>query len=167
MERKEMIKIMAETYYKYLQTLDFDNEYFMAGANEGKRKFLANLHIHLINKGLPRGWKERRYSTDYVTKDALEVLKRKSCAGLVYEHMVPKTKYIQEICEVRAREKTLTEKIVFELLDTYLWTATVTVEEDERLNKVAMPDGWDLNNIMAQYEQVGIVLIIHNKEYMF
>ncbi|WP_249594324.1 hypothetical protein [Peribacillus frigoritolerans] len=166
MERNAMIKIMAETYYKYLHSLDFDDEYFMAGASEGKRKFLANLHIHLIKKTQPTGWKERRFSTDYVTKDALEILKGKSYTGLIYEHMVPKTKYIQEVCELRARGKSLTLEFVMELLDTYLWTATVTEEEDAKLNKVAMPDGWDLINIMARYEAAGIELIVHNKVYM-
>ncbi|MCK2000491.1 hypothetical protein MZM54_03670 [[Brevibacterium] frigoritolerans] len=167
MERTEMIKIMAETYYKYLLSLDFENEYFMAGANEGKRKFLANLHIHLINKRQPRGWKERRYSTDYVTKDALEVLRGRSCAGLVYEHIVPKTKYIQEICELKAEEKTLTLEFVLGLLEKYLWTATVTQVEDKWLNKLAMPEGWDLNNIKARYEEAGIELMVHNKDYMY
>lgn len=162
-----MVKTMAETYYKYLQSLDFDNEYFMAGANEGKRKFLANLHIHLIKKSQPVGWKDRRYFTDYVTKDALEILKRKSANDLVYEHMVPKTKYIQDVCELKAKDNSLTLEFVQELLDKYLWTATVTKAEDRILNKLSMPGGWDLQNIMARYEEAGIELIVHNKDYMY
>ncbi|NLP52036.1 hypothetical protein [Bacillus sp. RO1] len=166
MGRKELIKIIAETYFKYLQSLDFNNEYFMAGAREGKRKFLANLHIYLINMTQPRGWKDRRYSTDYITINALEILRNKSCAGLVYEHIVPKTKYIQEVCEHRAREKTLTIEFIITQLDRYLWTATITEKENERLNNFAMPDDWDLKNIMARYEEAGIELVIHNKDYM-
>ncbi|KAF0822184.1 hypothetical protein KIS1582_4050 [Cytobacillus firmus] len=45
----------------------------MKGIHEGKGKFLANLHIHLATKGLPKRWNDKRYSTDYVTPAALEV----------------------------------------------------------------------------------------------
>lgn len=51
------------------------------------------------------------------------------------------------------------------ILNRYLWTATVTKMEDERLLRSTMPDGWDEANIQSRYEYAGIELLSHDKFY--
>lgn len=106
--RDEMIEILADKYVMFLNSLHYDDEFFMVGIREGKNKFFANLHIHLaiknvrqINKNIDK----KHYSTDFVTPDALEVLKGNSNAKLTYEHLVPKKKYIQDPCEKKLRKE--------------------------------------------------------------
>ena len=54
----------------------------MKGIHAGKCKFLANSHIFLATKDLPKGWKYKRYATDFVTNSALVILKNNSVGGL-------------------------------------------------------------------------------------
>jgi len=166
--RDEMIEILADKYVMFLNSLHYDDEFFMVGIREGKNKFFANLHIHLaiknvrqINKNIDK----KHYSTDFVTPDALEVLKGNSNAKLTYEHLVPKKKYIQDPCEKKAKEGKLTFDFAKGILNRYLWTATVTKMEDERLLRSTMPDGWDEANIQSRYEYAGIELLSHDKFY--
>ncbi|OLS37729.1 hypothetical protein [Bacillus sp. MRMR6] len=159
--REEIIKDLAERYYKFLMTLPFDDALYMKGIGEGKRKFLANLHIHLATRGLPI--KRKLYSTDFITPDALEKLVKKDIKGLEYEHLIPKGKYINDVCEHKARNGKLTKDFIIDLLEKYLWTATVTEEEHKKLKQTSMPLEWDGFNIKARYELAGIPLLVHEK----
>lgn len=128
-ERENLISILSKKYYEFLCSLQYHDYLFMKGIHEGKGKFLANLHIYLVTKDLPKGWNDKRYATDFVTIAALGRLKNNSVEGLEYEHLVPKKKYIQDICEQKAKEGVLTEEFVRNIIQQYLWTATVTKEE--------------------------------------
>ncbi|MED2737114.1 hypothetical protein [Bacillus toyonensis] len=167
MPRNQIIKMLSEKYYIFLQSIPFEDELYMKGIGEGKRKFLANLHIYLTTKDLPKGKKEKRYATDFVTPAALDILKKGSTIGLVYEHLVPKSKYIQDVCEDKAKAGELTVDFVYQLLDLYLWTATVTEYEDTKLSTRTMPDDWDETNIKLRYDISGLDLIEHNKVYLY
>lgn len=167
MQRNQVIKILSEKYYIFLQSVLFEDELYMKGIGEGKRKFLANLHIYLTTKDLPKGKKEKRYSTDFVTPAALDVLKTGSTKGLVYEHLVPKSKYIQNVCEEKAKAGELTIDFVYEVLNLYLWTATVTEDEDKKLSTRTMPEDWDQTNIKFRYDIFGLKLNEHNKDYLY
>ncbi|WML32235.1 hypothetical protein RCG24_10515 [Neobacillus sp. OS1-32] len=102
LNREFIIQTLAKKYYQFLSALPYHDQLYMKGIHEGKGKFLANLHIHLVTKDLPKKWNDKRYSTDFVTPAALEILKNNSVNGLEYEHLIPKKKYIQDICEQKA-----------------------------------------------------------------
>jgi hypothetical protein len=84
-KRENNISILASKYYDFLINLPYNDNLFMKGIHEGKGKFLANLHIYLATKELPKKWNDKRYSTDFVTPAALEVLKTNNVKGLEYE----------------------------------------------------------------------------------
>ncbi len=94
------------------------------------------------------------------------MLKTNTVTGLEYEHLIPKKKYIQDICEQKAKDGTLTEDFIRSLLDRYLWTATVTSQEHKLLSRRIMPFNWDQENINARYEVADITLVPHKKDYI-
>lgn len=166
LNREIIIQTLANKYYQFLGALQYHDQLYMKGIHEGKGKFLANLHIHLATKDLPKKWNDKRYSTDFVTPAALETLKNNSVNGLEYEHLIPKKKYIQDLCEQKAIEGSLTEEFVRDIISQYLWTATVTTQEHKLLSRRVMPSNWDNRNIKARYESAGITLLNHEKEYI-
>jgi len=164
--REEIINELSKEYFDFLMALrlKFNNPLFIKGIGEGKRKFLSNLHIHLATRGLPR--KSKLYSTDFITPSALLKVKNKQLKGLHYEHVIPKSGYIHEPCEQELLNGTLTIEFIKDLLNCFLWTATVTEDEHTLLDTYAMPKSWDRKNIMARYENVGIQLLPHDKSYL-
>lgn len=166
MNREEIVSLLSKKYYEFLISLPYEDALFMKGIHEGKGKFLANLHIYLTTKNLPKKWNDKRYGTDYVTLGALEILQSNNVKELEYEHIIPKKKYIQDVCEERAKEGTLTEEYVNEILMKYLWTATVTKEEHAMLSRRNMPIEWDEEDIFSRYSFANIKLIKHKKEYI-
>jgi len=142
----------AETYYDFLMVIDWDNPLFVEGIKEGKTKFLSNM---MVNSKVG----SRHLYGDYYTPTAAEKVKNRDFKGLVFEHIVPKTKYILKPCEERARNKTLTVDFIEDLLNRYYKVAVVTTEEDKMLNTNSMPDSWDGVNIFSRYEEVGIELL--------
>lgn len=171
--REEIMKLMAEKYYYFLNVLKFEDEIYMAGMVEARRKFLANLHITIMKKGLPPKYKDWRFSSDYVSESALKHLKNGKWDSnmLQYEHMVPKTEYIMKVCENAAKTGTITVDYIFEILNRNLWVATIHKEENEILSdfklRNKMPNDWDGVNIFARYEKAGIELIKHDKSYLY
>lgn len=165
-QREILLDTLAEKYYALLISLPYEDELSMIGIQEGKNKFLANLHIYLTKEQLPTGWRDKRYTTDFATPVALEQLRTKQLKGLEYEHLVPQRTFIQAKCEAKAKTEELTVDFVRDILDRYLWTATVTVEEHLRLSRSTMPRGWDQENIFARYEKANLKLEVHEKGYM-
>lgn len=109
-----------------------------------------------------------RYGTDYISEKALKILNMNSTDGLVYEHIVPKTKFINNTCEHMAMAGNVSIESIFEVLDKYLWTATITSSENRLLPTARnMPSGWDGINIFARYESANISLLAHDKTYLF
>jgi len=90
-------------------------------------------------------------------------MEKGSTAGLVYEHMVPKSRYIQKPCEERAKKKALSEDYVLDLLNRYWKIAIVTKEEDAELTRTKMPDDWDAEDIRLRYTYADIELVPREK----
>mgnify|MGYP000920368831 CR=1 FL=1 len=129
-------KRLAEVYVKLLSGMDWKDELLVAGLREGLNKFLSNAFISLFP-----GHKYHR--THFVSAAALVQIKAREFSGLVYEHVVPKAKYIQGPCEARARSGDLTVAFAYSLLIKYWKIATITKAEDARLPRNAMPADWD------------------------
>ncbi|MBO7747913.1 hypothetical protein I8J29_27350 [Paenibacillus sp. MWE-103] len=164
LSREEIIEELSEKYYYFLGSLRFNDHPYMKGIGEGKRKFLANLHIYLATRGLSS--KNKLYSTDFISLAAYDKLRNKNLKGLQYEHIVPKSNYIHQVCEEKAKDSTITIEFIRDLLNRYLWTATVTEEEHSILEQSTMPRSWDKISIRARYDSVGIKLIKHDKSYL-
>ena len=159
MERKDGIHKMAEAYFQMLDALKpaiEKNPDIKEGMKEGLRKFLSNLYIYYFGKK----------NTDVYSEEAYR-LKDDKNAEFVFEHIVPKTKYIQEPCYEACMKgqfengKKFSVESIEELLDKYWKIATVTKEEDKKLNKYRskMPDGWKPgDNAFARYDALGIKL---------
>ncbi len=121
----------------------------------------------ITTKDLTKNWNDKRFSTDFVTPSALEILKKSSVVDLEYEHLIPKKKYIQDICERKVAEVNLTVNFVSDIINKYLWTATVTKQEHKLLTRRIIPVNWDEENIMARYEDANIVLFKHRRDYFY
>lgn len=163
--RDTLIQTLADTYYDFLMSMPYNNDLYMAGIKEGKGKFLSNLTIHLAGKGNPPGWRDKRYTTDYVSPAALDNLKMHAHSGLDYEHIVPKDVYTLQVLEKKAQDGSLTRAFVRDHLAQYWWTATVTHAEHKCLSRKYMPDTWDKETLFARYDEAGIVLLPHRKDY--
>ena len=156
LSRKEIIKTLSETYFIFLQRIEWNNELYMKGIREGKNKFLSNTYLHLCNG---------KYSiVNFHSAEALSILngnKDKSKSGkLVFEHMVPKDKYIQKPCETMAKAGELTFDKIYNLLDKYWFIATITKEEDKTLKTSKfMPVDWENDDYLARYKNTKIELI--------
>lgn len=159
--RNTIILQMAETYFDFLMSLPYDNTLYMAGIREGKGKFLSNLHIHLLKQMLPKGANSKWYATDWVSPAALEQMQKGNMRELVYEHMVPKSRYIQQVLEEKARNKTLTREFVLDHLARFWWVATITKSEDSRLSRTFMPKDWNEVDPFGRYAEAGIQLLPH------
>ncbi|MGS2776966.1 hypothetical protein ACVBAX_06260 [Robertmurraya sp. GLU-23] len=139
----------------------------MKGMGEARNKFLANIHITTTKEYLPYRYKDWRYSTDFVSAKALELLKMRKWGEkeLVFEHIVPKSRYIKVECESAAERGEISPDFIYNLLLKYYWTATIHEEENGRLEKDNMPDGWDGINIFARYNKAKVELLKHDKSY--
>jgi len=144
---------IAEAYCKLLNSIDWSDKLLVAGLREGLNKFLSNAFLSLFSKC------HKYHRTHLVSAAALRQLRAKEHAGLVCEHVVPKTRYIQKRCEEAVKQGELGVDDVRELLDKYWRLATITKEEDRRLNPVLMPETWDGLNPLARYEAAGIELL--------
>lgn len=162
MKREEKLRRMAKAYYKLLSMLKDElasDGDIKAGLTEGLTKFLSNLEIRLNRS---------KEGTNYVSAKAKAKLQDGDKTGLVFEHIVPKTKYIQEPCIQAAVNgqfaggETFSEEAVLQLLDRYWQIALITKEEDDALTDLGlrnkMPGGWDGTDVFARYKAAGIVL---------
>lgn len=151
---KKVLKVISKVYCKFLKSVDFDDELFLRGINEGKNKFLSNAW------GL--FWQGSKYDkTQYISEKALEELRIKGKnADLVFEHIVPKKAY-QTMIENEAKKKKqdLDEKYIESLLSKYWLTATVTADEDKALNRKAKEIGLYSNNQFLRYKEENITLL--------
>lgn len=144
---------LAEAYCKLLRSIDWSDELVVAGIREGLNKFLSNAFLSMF----PSVHKYHR--THLISRNALRQVETKNYRRLVYEHLVPKTNYIQRPCEERAIRGDLTVDSIEDLLRRYWRVATITKAEDERLHRRGMPTDWDGVNVLARYEAAGIKLI--------
>ncbi len=163
MTTDEAIKIMAKAYYDLLVKLKSvveNNNYVSIGLREGMNKFLSNLYINLRSKN-------GKYDTDYYLQEAWNHLN--DGTPLVYEHIVPKAKYIQEPCEEACKSgkfddgTVFSEESVFMLLKDRWHVATIT-EKDKDLNRLGlsrkMPEEWGLDkDPFLRYKKANIKLL--------
>lgn len=92
---------------------------------------------------------------DFITLKAKERLLNQKPSLLVYEHMVPKNIYLNEIRRL-ALTNELTQEKVHNLLNKYHFICIVTKEEDRLLPSTTMPLDWDGDNPFYRYEETGI-----------
>lgn len=143
---------LAQSYCRLLVSLDWSDQVMVCGIQEGLRKFLSNAYMTLLPG------RQKYYKTQWVSERALTKLKARERGSLVFEHIVPKEKFIQVPCKELAMAGTLTADIVRALLLKYWQLATITKDEDRRLPR-DMPETWDATRVFARYESVGIVLV--------
>ena len=152
-QRISGIEELATAYFKLLSSIDWEDEILIAGLREGLNKFLSNAHLAAF-----RG-RNKYHKTHYVTRAALKQLEDANTNGLIWEHLVPKSVYIQNPCEERAREGSLTVEFVRERLRKHWHLATITVAEDRMLNRLRMPENWDGMDVQARYRAAGLNLV--------
>lgn len=141
-------KELARAYYKLLTTLDWKDEILIEGLREGLNKFLSN------------AFKGRKHlKSHFVSRSALEQLQCNDFTELVFEHLIPKSKYIQKPCEEKAIQGTLTVEYIEDLLQKFWYFAIITKKEDSLLTRFRMPEDWDENDIFARYKVAGIELV--------
>jgi uncharacterized UPF0160 family protein len=143
---------LADAYCKFLAGIDWSDKLVVAGSQEGRNKFLSNAFLSMF----PCVHKYHR--THLISEAALRQLESKNYEELVYEHLVPKSRYIHLPCEELAERRELTTEFVKAKLEKYWRLATITKSEDSKLHRLAMPENWDGINVLARYEAVGIQL---------
>jgi len=142
---------VANAYYELLSAINWENEILVRGLREGLNKFLSNAFLRLNQK--------RKYlQGDYYSKEALRKLSLQDYSDLVYEHIVPKQKFIQRPCEEAAKEKELTLEFVTTLLEKYWHIAIITKDEDKIITR-CMPNGWNGKDLFVRYQSAGVHLI--------
>jgi hypothetical protein len=124
----------------------------VSGIREGLNKFLSNAFLSLDKRS-------KYLKGNFYSLEALNKVNVGDFKGLVYEHMVPKSKYIQKRCENAARERTLTIEYINDLLDKYWFIAVITKDEDTSLRTFDMPNDWDGKNIFQRYQEAKISLV--------
>lgn len=103
-----------------------------------------------------KGMNHNKYRmTDFITPKAYESLKSNKKTRYVFEHMVPKNIYLNWIVE-HANSGELTYDYMFDILNKYYYTCTVTYEENKLLPSTNMQEGWDKQNPFYRYQMVGI-----------
>jgi hypothetical protein len=148
LDNSDVLVRIADAYVEFLTCLPWKHALVLAGAKEGLSKFLSNAYIRCFPA-------RRKYElTQLISQAACDRLNAGVRKDLVFEHVVPKRRFIQEPCEQRAREGQLTAEFVLSILQKYWVLATVTTEEDRLL-----PRGWDERDILARYTAAGIHLL--------
>ena len=151
-KRPNIYKMMADKYFQLLKWLyELNDKDIEKGLKEGLDKFLSNLYLSR--------YKNKCAACEYITQKALSSYKKKNGVRFHFEHIVPKTEYIQRKCEELARQGKLQVKYIETLLRKYFHCAYVTEEEDKRLLKDKMPTDWNGKDIFARYKKAGIKLI--------
>jgi len=149
--KAEHRKIVSATYCRFLNSIDWRDKVFVNGIREGRNKFLSNAFLYLDKR-------HKYLQGDFYSHEAYKKCEGNNLKGLVYEHVVPKRKYIQGPCEKKSRNKTLDEKFILDLLSRYWKIAIITRDENSRLNRNSMPASWDRVDVLARYNEAQIKL---------
>lgn len=159
LKRSTLIDQLSLVYFKFLKSIDWKDELLLNGIKEGRNKFLSNAYLTLC---------EGKHSiVNYYSPEAYAILQQHSGklpkGKLIFEHMVPKEKYIQTPCEIIMQTNLSDEqrlKEIKSLIHKYWHLASITAEQDKRMvHRKIMPEGWDHQNIFARYEAAGIQTI--------
>src|SRR6185503_4597589 len=96
--------MLGYEYHKFLTRIDWTDNLFLSGTKEGRNKFLTSTFLSILRvRGI-----HKYHRTHLVSLNARQQLAQKSYKGLVYEHVVPKERHIQTICEEKARLNEMT-----------------------------------------------------------
>lgn len=144
---------MADAYVAFLSSFPWERPLVVAGAREGLNKFLSNAYLSSFRS------RQKHQLTQLISPAARDLVSAGSTSGLVFEHVVPKRRFIQEPCEEQSRRRTLDTEFVLSLLRRYWVLAMVTAAEDRRLTRGTMPEPWDGVDILARYQGAGVVLV--------
>ncbi|MEG1188337.1 MAG: hypothetical protein RR259_11245 [Odoribacter sp.] len=155
MENNECVLLnrIAESYYKLLTCIDWKDQLMVSGLNEGLNKFISNAFLSSFPQGTNKYLKAH-----YISKEARKKINAGDFENLIFEHIIPKQKYIQEPCIAKAKAGDLNIEYVQNLLNKYWHIATITKEEDKGLPKFQMPKNWDGEDIFFRYRDTGIEL---------
>ena len=146
-----MLDRIGKGKYNLWYSIDWSDDLKMKGLNDELKKFVSNAYLRSFKSGTNKYLK-----VNYFSEKAYKQIKSEDYKNLIFEHIVPKQKYIQDPCILKANEKTLTIEFIQDLLKKYWCIATITKEEDSRLG--AIPDNWDRIDIFVRYNSAGIVL---------
>lgn len=109
----------------------------------------------------------KHYISDFITEDAEAIIRSGQKKNLIYEHMVPKNLYLSKIAS-EALNGTLTEEMVYELFNKYLYVCTISKNsENNMLPRTSMGLNWDKKDPFFRYKSVGIKFYpnVFNKLY--
>lgn len=158
--RNEYIQILTEKFFIYLQgqySLFITDQDAYNADREGRNKYLSNLDLFLKKKN-------KYLCGDWYSKEAYEKLKNNDFTNLVYEHMIPKNIYQNEIFKLNIANK-FTKDILFNILNKYWHIAIITKDQDKLLNdaglRTKMLDS-NHDNIFTRYDKVGIKVFSWN-----
>jgi hypothetical protein len=146
------LKTLSCSYHKLLTNIDWKDAVFIAGIREGLNKFLSNAFLSIDRS------KSKYLKGDFYSCESYKKCSIRDFSGLIYEHIVPKYKYIQEPCEEMAKKGTLNVDFIYEILIKYWKIAIITKAENSTLRQRLMPASWDGHNILARYDDVGLKL---------
>ena len=158
-EREELIEFLAGNLYNVLQYIMMIEDDFLRGCHLRAKSIGENLFFLTVDfyrrKGLSC-WKHNM--SDFITPKAKELIESGEKLGgrLIFEHLVPKNIYFEKFKNA-VGTKDLTKEFVYEILDKYYYTCTVTVAEDELLDKISMPKDWDGVDAFYRYKKAGII----------
>lgn len=158
-ERAELIQFLAENLYNDLQYKMTIKDKFLRGCHLRAKAIGEDLFFLTVSfyqqKGLST-WKHNM--SDFVTKDAKKAIESGEKLGgkLIFEHLVPKNIYSEKLKDAVEKEY-LSKELVFEILNKYYYTCTMTVEEDSQLGRTTMPEGWDGEDAFYRYKKAGII----------
>lgn len=152
LNREEIIKNLAKSYFDLLSNLNWENDLLIKGIKEGLNKFLSNAFLKSKTR-------KKYFNCDYFSQNALEQVKNNNFDRLIFEHMIPKNEYIQKPCEAKAKDGNLKLEFIENLLLQYWFIATITKDEDKLLDRNKMPEKWDNKDIFYRYTKANIVLV--------
>jgi len=141
--------VINRAYFKLLTSIDRNDQTLVDGLREGLTKFLSNAY-------LKRKRMNKYRKADLWSKEAAKKRELTNFSGLIFEHAVPKQKYLQSPCEELARKGQLTEVHVMTVLEKYWKIAVITVDENKRLQSHGldrrMPSDWDGVDSLARHK---------------
>lgn len=123
--------------------------------------------LYYLTESYYRGkniYKGKHSMSDFITPAAKELLVSKKKSNLVYEHMVPKNLYINEIIN-SALLGNLKFDDVHNALTRYYYVCTVTDLEDALLPSTKMDLEWDGINPFYRYQMAGIEFLPNSNKY--
>jgi hypothetical protein len=151
-DERDAAQAMANAYCRFLAAFPWSDPLAIKGGRESINKFLSNVYL----ASFP-GCRKHQL-TQFITRSALAAVRENRLKELVFEHVVPKQKFIQGPCEAKARAQALTPADVLALMKRYWLLATVTRSEEKRLTR-DMPPGWDGVSLFARYEAAELPLL--------